>query len=75
MVKPEIRKLAMNRGSELTKDSKEEFNLLLVRQAYLNKKIKIGQLYGVWRAEDHSSEDTAVVSANLVKNQRSVKSI
>ena len=42
IVKPGIRKLAMARGRELTRDKKENFNLLLVRQAYLNKKVKQG---------------------------------
>ena len=42
IVKPGIRRLAMLRGRQLNKDSKETLNLLLVRQAYLNKKVKSG---------------------------------
>ena len=44
VVKPGIRKLAMVRGKELNRDRKESLNLLLVRQAYLNKKVKLGNL-------------------------------
>ena len=43
VVKPGIKKLGMYRGKELMKASREELNLLLVRQAYLNKKVKMGQ--------------------------------
>ena len=44
IVKPGIRKLAMSRSKQLYKDKKAELNLLLVRQAYLNKKVKLGNL-------------------------------
>ena len=43
IVKPGVKRLAMLRGKQMTKISKEELNLLLVRQAYLNKKVKNGQ--------------------------------
>jgi hypothetical protein len=43
-VKPGIKKLAMLRGRHLNKINKETLNLLLVRQAYLNKKVKLGNL-------------------------------
>ena len=43
MVKPGIKKLGMQRGRQMSKDSRSELNLLLVRQAYLNKKVKLGQ--------------------------------
>ena len=43
VVKPGIKKLGMQRGKQMSKDSKAELNLLLVRQAYLNKKVKLGQ--------------------------------
>ena len=42
VVKPGIRKLGMQRGRQMGKDSRGELNLLLVRQAYLNKKVKLG---------------------------------
>ena len=41
-VKPGIRKLGMLRGKQMSKDSRAELNLLLIRQAYLNKKVKQG---------------------------------
>ena len=43
-MKPGIKKLGMVRGKELMKASRDELNLLLVRQAYLNKKVKNGQI-------------------------------
>ena len=42
VVKPGIRKLGMQRGKQMSKDSRAELNLLLIRQAYLNKKVKQG---------------------------------
>jgi hypothetical protein len=42
VVKPGIRKLGMLRGEQMAKDSRSELNLLLVRQAYLNRKVKLG---------------------------------
>ena len=42
VVKPGIRKLGMLRGKQMAKVSRAELNLLLVRQAYLNKKVKQG---------------------------------
>ena len=44
VVKPGIRKLGMVRGRQLLKDSRAELNLLLVRQAYLNKKVRLGMI-------------------------------
>ena len=41
-MQPGIRKLAMQRGKLLNKINRETLNLLLVRQAYLNKKVKTG---------------------------------
>ena len=45
IVKPGIRKLAQHRSKDLIKLKKGELNLLLVRQAFLNKKVKMGQLH------------------------------
>ena len=42
VVKPGVRKLGMLRGRQMLKDSRAELNLLLVRQAYLNMKVKLG---------------------------------
>ena len=44
IVKPGIRKLGMLRGKQLSKERRDNLNLLLVRQAYLNKKVKSGYL-------------------------------
>ena len=38
-----IRNLGKLRGKQMSKDSRAELNLLLVRQAYLNKKVKQGR--------------------------------
>ena len=43
VVKPGIRKLGMVRGKQISKDCRAELNLLLIRQAYLNRKVKQGQ--------------------------------
>ena len=40
VVKPGIRNLGKLRGKQMSKDSRAELNLLLFRQAYLNKKVK-----------------------------------
>ena len=42
VVKPGVRKLGMLRGRQMLKDSRAELNLRLVRQAYLNMKVKLG---------------------------------
>ena len=47
IVKPGVRKLAMLRGRELNKISKESLTLLLVRQSYLNKKVKSGNFHAL----------------------------
>ena len=44
MVKPGIKKLALQRSKELNKDKKGVLNLLLIRQAYLGKKLMGGDL-------------------------------
>ena len=44
LVKPGIRKLALERGKELKKERKSHLNLLLIRQAYLTRKIQQGVL-------------------------------
>ena len=43
MVKPGIKKLALDRTKELNKSKKEELNLFLITQAYLTKKLQQGQ--------------------------------
>ena len=44
LVKPGIRKLALERGKELKKERRSHLNFLLIRQAYLTKKIQQGVL-------------------------------
>lgn len=44
IVKPGIKRLALIRSKEQAKEKKDELNLLLLRQAYLNRKVKLGQL-------------------------------
>ena len=43
LVKPGIRKLGIERSKELSKEKKEELNLLLLRQSYLTRKVQLGQ--------------------------------
>ena len=42
VVKPGIKKLAIQRSKELNKEKKGELNILLIRQAYLGKKLLNG---------------------------------
>ena len=44
LVKPGIRRLAIERGRELAKERRGQLSLLLVRQVYLTKKIQSGAL-------------------------------
>ena len=44
LVKPGIKKLALERGKELKKERRSHLNLLLVKQAYLTMKIQRGKL-------------------------------
>ena len=43
MVKPGIKKVALDRTKEMNKSKKEELNLYLITQAYLTKKLQQGQ--------------------------------
>ena len=45
-MKPGIKKLAQQRGREITKLTRSELNLLRLRQTYLNRKLILGQ---TWR--------------------------
>jgi hypothetical protein len=44
MVKPGIKKLAIERGKEINKDKRSVLNLLLLRQGYLTRKVQLGFL-------------------------------
>ena len=44
LVKPGIRKLAINRGKEINKERRGKLNLLMLRQAYLTRKIQQGEM-------------------------------
>ena len=74
IVKPGIVKLAKSRSKQITRERKEELNLLLVRQAYLNKKVKLGNFDLLGDLQDCSPSNPALVSASLHQNQRSVQS-
>ena len=71
VVKPGIRKLAMLRGKQMNKDSKEELNLLLVRQAYINKKVKLGDLskFGEVQTIHHQIQAWYKKTCDKVKDQ------
>ena len=43
LVKPGIKKLAIQRSKELNRERRGELNLLLLRQAYLTRRIQLGQ--------------------------------
>ena len=42
VVKPGIKKLAMQRSKELNRESRGQLNLLLIQQAYLARKLQLG---------------------------------
>ena len=49
MVKPGIRKIAIERSKEINSNTKSVLNLLLLRQAYLTRKIKMSNQAQVWQ--------------------------
>ena len=53
VVKPGIRKIAISRSKEINQDRRSRLNFLLLRQAYLVKKIQINhaERWPVWIAE------------------------
>ena len=53
IVKPGIRKLAMERSKEINQDRRSHLNLLLLRQSYLIKKIQLAQtqLWDRWLSD------------------------
>ena len=71
VVKPGIRKLAGIRAKEMSKDKKSELNLLLVRQAYLNKKVKLGHLQklGDLKAVHHQIQHWYQRACEKIKDQ------
>ena len=71
VVKPGIRKLAGIRAKEMSKDRKSELNLLLVRQAYLNKKVKLGHLQklGDLKAVHHQIQHWYQRACEKIKDQ------
>jgi hypothetical protein len=44
LVKPGIKKIGIQRAKEISKERREELNLLLLRQVYLVKKVQLGQV-------------------------------
>ena len=61
----------MLRGRHLNKINKETLNLLLVRQAYLNKKVKLGNLLmlGELQAVHHQIQLWYQKSCDKIKDQ------
>ena len=59
IVKPGVKKIAMNRSKEINRERKGELNLLLLRQAYLIKKIQHSnmQAWANWQAQLLSIQD------------------
>ena len=59
VVKPGVKKLAIQRSKELNREKRGELNLLLIRQAYLARKLqlgdfgKLGELRGVQLEIEH----------------------
>ena len=49
VVKPGVKKLAQRRARTMTRESKEELNLLRLRQGYLNRKLSQGEF---WRMSE-----------------------
>ena len=57
LVKPGVKKFAQKRARELSKELKEELNLLRLRQAYLNRKLMHGE---TWRLPELKSVHTSI---------------
>ena len=43
IMKPGVKQLAIHRSKDINKDKRGEINLLFLRQAYLTKKIQLGE--------------------------------
>ena len=71
IVKPGIVKLAKSRSKQITRERKGELNLLLVRQAYLNKKVKLGNfdLLGDLRTVHHQIQLWYQKACTKIKDQ------
>ena len=71
LVKPGIKKLAQKRSRELNKLSKEEFNLLRLRQGYLNRKLLKGETWrlGALRAVNEEIEQWYSRECSKIKYQ------
>ena len=71
IVKPGVRKLAKTRAFEIAKERKGELSLLLVRQAYLNKKVKLGHLQklGDLRSVHHQIQQWYQRACEKIKDQ------
>ena len=61
IVKPGVRKIAMERSKEINTDRRSELNLLLLRQAYLLKKIQQSSL----QSGKYLQADLLVVQSNI----------
>ena len=61
IVKPGVRKIAMERSKEINTDRRSELNLLLLRQAYLLKKIQHSSL----QSSKYLQADLLVVQSNI----------
>ena len=59
IVKPGVRKIAMSRSKEINQERREEMNLLLLRQAYLDKKIQNNNMlaWSNWQTDLVSIQD------------------
>ena len=57
VVKPGVKKLAQRRARTMTRESKEELNLLRLRQGYLNRKLSQGEL---WRMLELKAVHSAI---------------
>ena len=45
LVKPGIKKIGLERTNEMYAEKKEVLNLLFIRQAYLTRKLQLGQIH------------------------------
>ena len=71
LVKPGIKRLLIERGKEINKNKRGELNLLLLRQAYLVRKVQSGQQHrlGELFSIQHQIEDWYKEDYNKIKLQ------
>ena len=77
LVKPGIRKLAIERTKEVNRERRQYLNLLMLRQSYLTRKVRLGETgsLSALREIQFKIEDWFAVEVEKVKNQSRVDDV